>query len=113
MERENADMSLLITLEPPTKPMNDEATSAGFYTPEAYPDRHFPRVQIATIEDILTGNGPAIPQLGLSHEPPPSAAPHANVAPRAAPKECCRRVPPTHLRHSRAATRHSRPPTSF
>ena len=69
MDRENADMSLLITLEPPTKPMNDEATSAGFYTPEAYPDRHFPRVQIATIEDILTGNGPAIPQLGLSQSP--------------------------------------------
>ena len=69
MERENADMSLLITLEPPTKPMNDEATSAGFYTPEAYPDRHFPRVQIATIEDILNGNGPAIPQLGLSQSP--------------------------------------------
>ena len=69
MDRENADMSLLITLEPPTKPMNDEATSAGFYTPEAYPDRHFPRVQIATIEDILNGNGPAIPQLGLSQSP--------------------------------------------
>ena len=69
MERENADMSLLITLEPPTKPMNDEATSAGFYTPETYPDRQFPRVQIATIEDILNGNGPAIPQLGLSQSP--------------------------------------------
>ena len=69
MDRENADMSLLITLEPPTKPMIDEATSAGFYTPEAYPDRHFPRVQIATIEDILNGNGPAIPQLGLSQSP--------------------------------------------
>ena len=69
MERENADMSLLITLEPPTKPMNDEAATAGFYTPETYPDRHFPRVQIATIEDILNGNGPAIPQLGLSQSP--------------------------------------------
>ncbi len=69
MDRENADMSLLITLEPPTKPMIDEATSAGFYTPETYPDRHFPRVQIATIEDILNGNGPAIPQLGLSQSP--------------------------------------------
>ena len=69
MEREKAEMGLLITLEPPTKPMNDEATSAGFYTPEAYPDRHFPRVQIATIEDILNGNGPAIPQLGLSQSP--------------------------------------------
>ena len=70
MERENADMSLLITLEPPTKPMIDEATSAEFYTPpEPFSDRHFPRVQIATIEDILNGNGPAIPQLGLSQSP--------------------------------------------
>ena len=69
MERENAEMSVLITLERPTKPMNDEAASAGFYTPEAYPDRQFPRVQIATVEDILNGNGPSIPQLGLSQSP--------------------------------------------
>ena len=80
MDRENADMSLLITLEPPTKPMNDEATSAGFYTPEAYPDRHFPRVQIATIEDILNGNGPAIPQLGLSQSPTFRRAPRRRRA---------------------------------
>ncbi len=69
MEREKAEMSLLITLRPPTRPMLDEAASAGFYTPEAYPDRQFPRVQIATIEDILNGSGPAIPQLGLSQAP--------------------------------------------
>ena len=75
MERDDAEMGLLITLEPPTKPMMDEATSAGFYTPEAYPDRQFPRVQIATIEDILTGNGPAIPQLGLSQSPTLPRAP--------------------------------------
>ena len=80
MEREHADMSLLITLEPPTKPMNDEATSAGFYTPEAYPDRHFPRVQIATIKDILNGNGPAIPQLGLSQAPTFRRAPRQRRA---------------------------------
>ena len=69
MERENAEMGLLITLEQPTRPMLDEATATGFYTPEAYPDRQFPRVQIATVEDILNGNGPAIPQLGLSEAP--------------------------------------------
>ncbi len=69
MEREGAEMALLITLEPPTRPMQEDATAAGFYTPEAYPDRQFPRVQIATIEDILNGNGPAIPQLGLSQSP--------------------------------------------
>ena len=58
MEREKAEMAMLITLEPPTKPMEDEALAAGFYTPETYPDRRFRRVQIATIEELLKGNGP-------------------------------------------------------
>ncbi len=70
MDREKAEMALLITLEPPTKPMLDEAVSAGFYEPEAFPGTRFPRVQIATIEDILNGNGPQIPRgLGLSESP--------------------------------------------
>ena len=69
MEREKAEMALLITLEPPTAPMEQEAVAAGFYEPEAFPGTQFPRVQIATIEDILNGNGPQIPQLGLSEAP--------------------------------------------
>ncbi len=70
MERERAEMALLITLEPPTKPMENEAVTAGFYTSEAFPALRYPRVQIATIEDILTGNGPQIPRgLGLSEDP--------------------------------------------
>ena len=70
MEREKAEMALLITLEPPTKPMEDEALAAGFYTPEAYPDRRFRRVQIATIEELLKGDGPEIPRgLGGSEDP--------------------------------------------
>ena len=69
MDREKAEMALLITLEPPTEPMVQEAIAAGFYTPEAYPDNLFPRVQIATIEDILNGSGPQIPRLGLSEAP--------------------------------------------
>ena len=69
MERENAEMALLITLEPPTAPMEQEAVAAGFYEPEAFPGTQFPRVQIATIEDILNENGPQIPRLGLSEAP--------------------------------------------
>ena len=69
MERENAEMALLITLEPPTAPMEQEAVTAGFYEPEAVTGTQFPRVQIATIEDILDGNGPQIPRLGLSEAP--------------------------------------------
>ncbi len=75
MEREKAEMALLITLEPPTRPMRDEADSAGFYEPEAFPGHVFPRMQIATIEDILNGRGPEIPRLGLSEAPTFSRAP--------------------------------------
>ena len=80
MEREGAEMALLITLEPPTRPMHEDAVAAGFYTSETYPDRQFPRVQIATIEDILNGNGPAIPQLGLSQSPTFRRAPRQRRA---------------------------------
>ena len=55
MEREEAEIGLFITLETPTRPMEAEATSAGFYTPEHFPDNHYPRIQILTIEELLTG----------------------------------------------------------
>ncbi|MYC38944.1 MAG: site-specific DNA-methyltransferase [Chloroflexi bacterium] len=56
MEREKAEIGLFITLETPTRPMETEATSAGFYTPEHYPDAHYPRIQILTIEELLNGS---------------------------------------------------------
>lgn len=49
---------MLITMEPPTKPMLKEAIDAGFYQPPgvsgAMLDR-YSRIQILTIEDLLTG----------------------------------------------------------
>ena len=69
MEREKAEMGLLVTLEPPTRPMKQEAAAAGFYVPEHFPDRQYPRVQIATIEDLLNGSGPDVPRLGLADAP--------------------------------------------
>ena len=69
MEREKAEMGLLVTLEPPTRPMEQEAAAAGFYVPEHFPDRQYPRVQIATIEDLLNGSGPDVPRLGLADAP--------------------------------------------
>ena len=59
MEREKAEIGLFITLKPPSGPMESEAVSAGFYTPEHYPDSHYPRIQILTIEDLLTGSARA------------------------------------------------------
>ena len=56
MARENAEIGLFITLDPPTRPMTQEAAAAGIYTPEHYPDHRYPRVQILTIEDLLSGH---------------------------------------------------------
>ena len=63
MEREKADLALFVTLKPPTRPMRQEAIEAGFYAPEAFPDHRFPRVQILTIEDLLSRRPAPIPAL--------------------------------------------------
>ncbi len=55
LDREQAEIGVLITLEPPTRPMITEAASAGFYKPPSYEGRSFPRIQILTIEEILAG----------------------------------------------------------
>ena len=55
MAREKAHIGLFITLNPPTRPMVQEAASAGIYTPDHYPDHRYPRLQILTIEDLLDG----------------------------------------------------------
>ncbi len=62
MTRENAEIALFITLKPPTRPMIQEAASAGIYTPEQFPEHHYPRIQILTIEDLLTGSQAEIPR---------------------------------------------------
>ena len=59
MDRENAVIALFITLQPPTRPMEQEALSAGFYEPAHFPDRRYPRIQILTIADLLSGNARA------------------------------------------------------
>ena len=55
VEEENAAIGALITLQEPTKPMKEAAAAAGLYVPEHFPDKHYPRVQILTIEEILNG----------------------------------------------------------
>ena len=62
LERENADLGLFITLRPPTRPMTQEAASAGIYTPDHYPDHRYPRLQILTIEDLLSGDEAQYPR---------------------------------------------------
>ena len=52
MDRERAEIGVLISLEEPTGLMRKEAASAGFYTS---PWRKHPRLQLVTVEDLLTG----------------------------------------------------------
>ena len=52
VEREKAAMGLFVTLAEPTKPMITEAVSAGFYQS---PKGEFPKIQILTIDDLLSG----------------------------------------------------------
>ena len=55
MDRENAVIALFITLNPPTRPMEQEALSAGFYEPAHFPNHRYPRIQILTIDGLLSG----------------------------------------------------------
>jgi hypothetical protein len=50
--REQAEFSILITLEEPTKAMRDEALSAGMYYYDLL-QRDCPRIQIVTVREII------------------------------------------------------------
>lgn len=60
VERESAAMGVFITLEEPTKPMEKEAVSAGFYSSPGW-GKDYPRIQILTIEELLHGTGVKMP----------------------------------------------------
>ncbi len=60
LEREQEPIGVLLTLAPPTRDMVTEAAAAGFYESEFW-ERKFPRLQILTIEEMLSGKRPDIP----------------------------------------------------
>ena len=62
VEREKAEIGVLITMQVPTQPMRTEAAGAGFYDSTLVGTRH-PRIQILTIEDLLNGKGIDYPPL--------------------------------------------------
>ena len=59
MNREKAEIGVVIALEPPTKDAKIEANSAGFYKPTWWDP--CPRVQIFTIEELLHGDKVKMP----------------------------------------------------
>ena len=74
MDREKADMGVLISLEAPTAAMSKEAASAGFYTS---PWGTHARLQLITVEDLLAGKTIDRPptQTSLTFKRAPKAAP--------------------------------------
>ena len=66
IEREKAPIGALITLKPVTREMSREAAIAGFYEPEHFRGRKFPRIQILTVEDLFAGKRIEHPELAIS-----------------------------------------------
>lgn len=66
MEREKAVLAAFITLEDPTRPMIEEAATAGFYESEFFPSRRYPRLQILTIAELLNGKELQCPEIALA-----------------------------------------------
>lgn len=60
LDREKAEIGVLISLEEASKPMRAEAASAGFY--ESAWGKH-PRVQVLTIAELLEGKGIDMPPI--------------------------------------------------
>lgn len=56
VQREHAQIGVLITMTEPTQPMRTEAASVGFYH-SSYFGRDYPRLQIRTVAELLAGNG--------------------------------------------------------
>lgn len=65
INREDAVIGVFITLEEPTKQMLEEAASAGFYEPKLYPGQRYPKLQIHTVKELLSGRKIGYPHLGL------------------------------------------------
>jgi site-specific DNA-methyltransferase (adenine-specific) len=58
--REKADIGVFISIDEPTRPMTEEASMKGFY--QSPQGRDYPRIQILTIDKILQGKRPDVPQ---------------------------------------------------
>lgn len=73
LDREQAEIGVLITMQEPTKPMRAEAASTGFYSSPGWHSKH-PRIQILTVHELLEGKGIDYPSK------------HGNVTFKRAPK---------------------------
>jgi len=62
IEREKAEIGVLISMEAPTRPMMKEAAEAKLYQPPGLADK-YPRIQILSIAELLAGKKIEYPRL--------------------------------------------------
>jgi site-specific DNA-methyltransferase (adenine-specific) len=67
VEREKAEIGVLVTRGKPTKKMIQEASDAGDYTDGK---KWYPRIQLLTAEDIINGEGVKYPAEMLKEKKP-------------------------------------------
>jgi site-specific DNA-methyltransferase (adenine-specific) len=79
VQREQAEIGVLISMQEPTQPMRSEAASAGFY---ASPWGQHPKIQLITVADLLAGKridmpagGAHMTQVALPPVPEPTVHP--------------------------------------
>ncbi len=63
VERENAEIGVLITMHAHTKPMRTEAAGAGFYESPGW-GKKYSKMQILTVEELLNGKEIDMPPIG-------------------------------------------------
>jgi hypothetical protein len=76
VDREKAAIGVLISMEDPTKPMQTEAVTAGFYESKMW-NKKYPKIQLLTVANLLAGKQidmPPIKQVGATFKKAPKAA---------------------------------------
>ncbi len=67
IEREEAELGVLITLNPPTREMKKEAADSGFYESPGISRSKHRRIQIFTIDELLKGAQIDLPSTGIGN----------------------------------------------
>ena len=63
IDREKAEIGVLISMQDPTGPMRHEAASGGFYHSPGW-NHDYPRVQVITVGELLSGKSVQMPPIG-------------------------------------------------
>jgi site-specific DNA-methyltransferase (adenine-specific) len=77
VEREDAQIGVLLTFNEPTQPMRSEAADAGFYKSPGW-NKSYPRLQIYTVGELLAGKRIEYPaQTGVTFKKAPKSEPES------------------------------------